>query len=135
VVLFRPDAAAATLVVNSPRGRVVIVRDIQPAVDVEASTAPDHVEPFPKDVTKLLAADPVFLRVSHFKGASFLGHVRSLEHSANLDAVATRGLVSVQSTRQFTFPQVVMILELDHNAVLKTALPSMLYPRTGQRPK
>jgi hypothetical protein len=47
----------------------------------------DHVEPFPNDV--LLAADPInFLRVSHSKGATCPGDVRSLEYNANLGAVA-----------------------------------------------
>jgi hypothetical protein len=72
-----------------------------------------------------------FLHGSHSKGVPFLGDVRSLEYSANLGAVATRELVSDQSASDFLdssapFHREVIILELDHNAVLKTAPPSVL---------
>jgi hypothetical protein len=59
---------------------VVIVRDIQPVVDKREITALDQ--------TLSEREDPVFLYVSHSKGVIFLGDVRSLEHSANLGAVA-----------------------------------------------
>jgi hypothetical protein len=87
------------------------VRDIQPVdVDGGASTAADHIEAFPKDVSKLptaatatatdcyrlsihgnlefagtvAAADPVSVRGSHFKGVRSLSDERCLEHSAAL---------------------------------------------------
>jgi hypothetical protein len=41
-----------------------------------------------------LAADPISVRVNHFKGALLLGEIRSLGHSANLGAEATGGLTS-----------------------------------------
>jgi hypothetical protein len=87
-----------------------------------ASTAPDHVEAFSNDVSKLpaaadgyrlaihgslestgtvLAADPVFVRVSRFKGVRSLSHVRSLGHSTTLGAEAAGGLGSDQSTSAF----------------------------------
>jgi hypothetical protein len=60
-----------------------------------------------------------------------LGDVRSLEHSANSGAVATRGLASDQNTSASPdssahFHRKVIILKLDHNTVLKTAPPSVL---------
>jgi hypothetical protein len=92
-----------------------------------ASTASDHIEPFPNDFWKLLVADPVIFRVSHLKGVSFLGD----EHSTDLGAVATRGLVSDQSTSAFPdssarFHRKVIILDFDHDTVWKTAPPSVL---------
>jgi hypothetical protein len=87
-----------------------------------ASTAPDHVEAFSNDVSKLpaaadgyrlaihgslestgtvLAADPVFVRVSRFKGVRSLSHVRSLGHSTTLGGEAAGGLGSDQSTSAF----------------------------------
>jgi hypothetical protein len=91
-----------------------------------------HVEPFPNDVSKVLAANP-FLLVVHFIGVRSLGDVRSLEDSANLDAVATRGLVSDQSISTFRdspsparFRGKVIILDFDYDAVLETAPPSVL---------
>jgi hypothetical protein len=71
--------------------------------------------------------------VVHFMGVRSLGDVRSLEDSANLDAVATRGLVSDQSTSTFRdspsparFRGKVIILDFDYDAVLETAPPSVL---------
>jgi hypothetical protein len=65
-------------------------------VDGGASTSPDHVEAFPNDVSKGLAAYPVSVRISHFIALRSLGDVRSLEHSANLCPVDTRGLATDQ---------------------------------------
>ncbi len=79
-----------------------------------ASTAPDHVEAFSKlpaaadgyrlaihgsleSTGTVLAADPVSVRVSRFKGARSLGHVPSLRHSSTV-AEAAGGLGSDQST-------------------------------------
>jgi hypothetical protein len=86
-----------------------------------ASTAPNHVEAFSKlpaaaaaaaaaadgyqlaihgtleSVGTVLAADPVSVRVSRFKGARSLGHVPSLRHSSTV-AEAAGGLGSDQST-------------------------------------
>jgi hypothetical protein len=86
---------------------------------------------------KLLVADPVIFRVSHLKGVPFLGD----EHSTNLGAVATRGLVSDQSTSAFPdssarFHRKVIILDFDHDIVWKTAPPSVLkLPVDCQIPK
>jgi hypothetical protein len=96
-------------------------------VDGGASTASDHVEPFPNDFWKLLIADPVIFRVIHLKGVPFLGD----EVGTNLGAVATRGLVSDQSTSAFPnssarFHRKVIILDFDHDTVWKTAPPSVL---------
>jgi hypothetical protein len=52
---------------------------------------PYHVEAFPNNVSKVLAAHPVSI------GLRSVSDVRSLEHIANLCPVATRGLVSDQS--------------------------------------
>lgn len=84
----------------------------------------DYAEPFPKDVLKLLGAYPVSTRVSHYIGVRSLGDVRSLEHSANISDVATRGLVSYQSSSaspdiSARFHRKTIILEFNRNAVLK----------------
>jgi hypothetical protein len=74
-----------------------------------ASTAPDHVEAFSKlpaaadgyrlaihgsleSTGTVLAADPVSVRVSRFKGVCPLGHVHSLGHSTTISAEAAGGL-------------------------------------------
>jgi hypothetical protein len=79
-----------------------------------------------------------FLLVVHFIGVRSLGDVRSLEDSDNLGAVATRVLVSDQSTSAFLespspsrFGGKVIILEFDYNAVLETAPPSVLKAASG----
>jgi hypothetical protein len=95
---------------------VIIVRDIKPSVDGGASTAPNHVEAFPNDVSELsaaadaitgklgladiiLAADSVSVHVSHFKGVhSSAMYIRSLGYGATLDAEDARGMASDQST-------------------------------------
>jgi hypothetical protein len=46
----------------------------------------------------VLAADPISVCTSHFKGVPSLDDVRSLGHSAVLGAEAGRGLASDQST-------------------------------------
>jgi hypothetical protein len=96
--------------------RVVSVRDIQSiVVDGGACTAHGHVEASSNDVSKLsagadryrlaihcslesagtvLAADPVSVRVSRFKGVRSHGHVRSLGYSTTLAAEAAGGLDS-----------------------------------------
>jgi hypothetical protein len=79
----------------------------------------------------VLAADPVSVRVSHFKDVRSLGNVRSLGHSAALGAEAARRLASDQSTSAVPespvrFRGKVIILDFDHNAVLETAPPLVL---------
>jgi hypothetical protein len=93
---------------------VVIILDVQPAVDGGASTTPDHVEAFPNEVFKVsvaasgsrlaihgnlvfaftvLAALPLSIRGSHFKGVGGLGDERSRGDNAALGTEAARGLV------------------------------------------
>jgi hypothetical protein len=86
-----------------------------------------------RTTSQLLAADPFFpfLLVVHCIGVRSLGEVRSLEDSANLGDVATRKLLSDQSTSAFLespspsrFRGKVIILDFDYNAVLR-----LLHPR------
>jgi hypothetical protein len=109
---------------------VFIVRDIQSVDDAGASTAPDRLEAFPNDFSKLftargsyllaihgnlvfastvLAADPASVCVSHSKGVCSLGNVRSLGDSAALGAKATCGLANDQSTSAITDSQATSI--------------------------
>jgi hypothetical protein len=113
------------------------------------STAPDHVEAFPNDVSKLsvatdsyrlaihdnlefggtvLAADPAYyVRVIQFKGPRSVGDLRSPGHSAALGAEAAHGLVSGQSASAFPnsparFRGKVIILDFDHSLGDSTTL-------------
>jgi hypothetical protein len=79
----------------------------------------------------VLAADPISVRVSHFKGVPSLGDVRSLAHSANLGAETAGGLTSAQSISAFPesparFRGKVVIVDFDHNEVLEKAPPLVL---------
>jgi hypothetical protein len=92
---------------------------------------PDHVEAFPNDLSKVLVAYPVSVRVSHFICLRSLGDARSLGDSATLGTEAARGLATDQSTSASSgtparFHRKVIILELDYNVVSKTAPPSVL---------
>jgi hypothetical protein len=119
------------------------VRDIQLVVDGEGSSALEHLEAFPNNVSTLATAihgnlefagtvsvaDPVSVSVSHFKDVRFLGDARTLGDSAVVIAEAAGGLASGQRTSTITDSQVrfcgkVIILAFDHNAVLGTLPPT-----------
>jgi hypothetical protein len=67
---------------------VVIVRDIQPVVDVGASTALDYVSAAADDSRLAISIGDrtLFRTCQSFKGARGLSDVQSLEHSASIGA-------------------------------------------------
>jgi hypothetical protein len=119
-------------VVNSSHRSSHRTRHPARSLDGGANTAPVHIKAFPNDVSKLFGADP-FFTCRFFICVRSHGDVRSLEDSANLGAVATRGLVSDQSTSAFLESPCpsrlrgkVIMLDFDYNAVLETTPPSVL---------